>query len=157
MSGALSVVPMQPGHLDALARLEALCFSEPWSRAALQSELHNPHALFLVCERQGQPVGYCGMHWVLDEGDIANLAVDPACRRQGVGRALLRALLAFARQKGLVRITLEVRPSNQPALALYAAEGFLPVGRRKQFYRAPTEDALLLACSLAPSALGDVP
>jgi ribosomal-protein-alanine N-acetyltransferase len=145
----MQIVPMQPRHLDALARLETLCFSDPWSRASLEAELQNPQALFLVCELRGEPVGYCGLYWVLDEGSIANLAVDPACRRQGVGRALLHALFDFARRQQLLFLTLEVRPSNQAARALYASEGFLPVGRRKNYYRAPVEDALLLTCRLS--------
>ena len=93
---------------------------------------------------QTELVGYIGMQHILDEGYLANVAVDSAYRRSGVGAALLQRLLAFAQQEKLAFITLEVRQSNQPAIRFYQKYGFEVVGRRRNFYESPTEDALLM-------------
>ena len=89
-------------------------------------------------------LGYVGMMYVLDEGYISNVAVAPEARRRGVGRALITELLRRADEKALAFVTLEVRPSNEAAIALYSAFGFEPVGRRKNYYDKPSEDALLM-------------
>ena len=89
-------------------------------------------------------LGYVGMMFVLDEGYIANVAVAPPARRRGVGRALIASLLARADQMQLAFVTLEVRPSNHAAIALYEGFGFEVVGRRKNYYDKPSEDALLM-------------
>ena len=104
--------------------------------------------IFLVAERDGAAVGYVGCQTVLDEGYITNVAVSPDCRRQGVARALLDELKARAVQAGLSFVTLEVRASNAPAIALYEGAGFVRVGVRKNFYTAPTEDAVLMTLFL---------
>ena len=85
---------------------------------------------------------------MLDEGYITNVAVSPDFRRQGIARALIEALLAKARENGLAFVTLEVRESNAPAIALYTGAGFEPVGKRKNFYSNPTENAVLMTISL---------
>lgn len=140
----MTIVPMETRHLPALAKLEKVCFSTPWSENALKETLDSPGALFLVAEENAQVCGYIGCQCVLDEGYITNVAVSPAYRRKGVGRALVAALCTCAAQKGLAFVTLEVRASNAPALALYEQAGFQPAGRRREYYRAPREDALLL-------------
>lgn len=137
---------MQARHIAALARIEQQCFSAPWSEQALSAELGK--GLFLVAERDGQPVGYVGCQTVLDEGYITNVAVQPQARRQGVARALLAALEREGRRKGLAFVTLEVRVSNEAAIALYRGAGYEPAGRRKGFYQNPKEDALLMTCYL---------
>lgn len=137
----IRVTPMTAAHIDGLARLERLCFADPWSAAALTEELSNPCAAFLVAERDGQPVGYVGCHHIAGEGYITNVAVDPACRRQGVARTLLRT--ALERWSDLSRITLEVRVSNTAAIALYEGLGFVRDGIRPRFYAHPTEDAAI--------------
>ncbi len=144
----LKVVPMEERHLDALAALERECFSEPWTRAGLAAELDNPIAVFRVAELDGKPAGYAGMHCVLDECYVANVAVFAQYRRQGVARALMERLAAFAEQYGESFLTLEVRPSNAAAVALYTGLGFRQAGRRKDFYRLPKEDALILTLTL---------
>lgn len=138
----MTVVPMQERHLAALAEIEKACFHAPWSADMLREELGK--GLFLVAERDGAAVGYVGCQTVLDEGYITNVAVSPGCRRQGVGRALIGALVSCAKAQGLAFVTLEVRASNMPALALYENAGFQKVGVRKNFYTAPAEDALLM-------------
>ena len=104
--------------------------------------------IFLAAERDGAAVGYVGCQTVLDEGYITNVAVSPDCRRQGVARALLDELKARAVQAGLSFVTLEVRASNAPAIALYEGAGFVRVGVRKNFYTAPAEDAVLMTLFL---------
>lgn len=138
------LVPMDKSHLSAVAALERQCFSTPWTQAMLEEELYNPCACFIVAEGEGGSLlGYAGLHVAADEGYIDNIAVLPEYRRQGVGAALLGAFLAFG-QAHLAFLTLEVRPSNQPAIAFYQAHGFQQVGRRKNYYQDPEEDALLL-------------
>ena len=96
----------------------------------------------------GTVLGYLGLHYVLDEGYIANIAVDPLFRRQGIGSALLDDAADFARQAGLAFLTLEVRQSNLGAQALYRRHGFCPAGVRKNYYRDPVEDAILMTWKL---------
>lgn len=142
----MTVVPMVEHHLAALAEIEKACFHAPWSQAMLREELGK--GIFLVAERDGQAVGYVGCQTVLDEGYITNVAVSPDCRRQGIGRALITELVARARAQALAFVTLEVRASNASALALYEGAGFERVGVRKNFYTAPTEDAVLMTLFL---------
>ena len=142
----MTVVPMEERHLAALAEIEKACFHAPWSTDMLREELGK--GIFLVAEQDGAAVGYVGCQTVLDEGYIANVAVSPACRRQGIGRALVRALVSHARSQGLTFVTLEARASNAPAIALYEGAGFRRVGVRRNFYTAPTEDAVLMTLYL---------
>ena len=141
----IAIVPMHPDHLDSLADLESLAFSTPWSYDALAEELQNPLAVFLVAEDVDaeSAVGYLGMHYILDEGFIANLAVHPAYRRQGIARSLLREAQEYAEAHDLARLTLEVRASNVPAIALYEGMGFTRDGIRPGFYDSPKEDAAI--------------
>lgn len=141
----IAIVPMHPDHLDSLADLESLAFSTPWSYDALAEELQNPLAVFLVAEDVDaeSAVGYLGMHHILDEGFITNIAVHPAYRRQGIARALIREALDYAESHDLTRLTLEVRASNAPAIALYEGMGFTYDGIRPGFYDSPKEDAAI--------------
>ena len=141
----IAIVPMHPDHLDSLADLESLAFSTPWSYDARAEELQNPLAVFLVAEDVDaeSAVGYLGMHHILDEGFIANLAVHPAYRRQGIARSLLREAQEYAEAHDLARLTLEVRASNVPAIALYEGMGFTRDGIRPGFYDSPKEDAAI--------------
>ncbi len=141
----IRIIPMERRHVPHLARLEKLCFAEPWSEKALEEELDNPQAVFLAAESlHGEVLGYAGMHDILGEGYIDNIAVFPQARGSGIGSALVKALCSYGADKGLAFITLEVRPSNVPALALYQKFGFQEKGRRRNFYRRPAEDALIL-------------
>ena len=142
----MTVVPMEERHLAALAEIEKACFHAPWSTDMLREELGK--GIFLVAEQDGAAVGYVGCQTVLDEGYITNVAVSPACRRQGIGRALVRALVSHARSQGLTFVTLEARASNAPAIALYEGAGFRRVGVRRNFYTAPIEDAVLMTLYL---------
>ncbi len=136
---------MEPSHLSEAAELEKLCFSAPWSAGMLLGELKNPlsHYIAAVAD-DGALIGYAGMQAVLDEGYIANIAVSPDHRRKGVAGALIGELISHSLNQGLSFLTLEVRESNYPAISLYKKFGFEKVGRRKNYYRLPTEDAILM-------------
>lgn len=142
----LQIIPVEERHLPALAEIERACFAAPWSEQALRDELGK--GIFLLAEQDGDAAGYIGCQTVLDEGYVTNVAVASAFRRQGIGRALVDALLARARELRLSFVTLEARVGNAPAIALYESAGFCTVGTRKGFYRHPTEDALLMTCYL---------
>ena len=132
------IVPMDRSHLESIAALERQCFSAPWSIPMLEEELFNPQASFLVAEGEnGQVLGYAGLQVVLDEGYIANIAVDPKWRRQGLAGELLEVYCRFAQ-------ALEVRASNEAAIALYVKHGFVQAGVRKNYYQDPKEDALIM-------------
>lgn len=110
----------------------------------LEEELFNPQASFLVAEGEnGQVLGYAGLQVVLDEGYIANIAVAPQWRRQGLAGELLEVYCRFA-QAHLAFLTLEVRASNEAAIALYVKHGFAQAGFRKNYYQDPKEDALIM-------------
>ena len=139
------IVPMTADHLDEVAELERICFSVPWSRNMLAEELDNMLSAFLVAlDDSGRVVGYAGVQVVLDEGYITNVAVRPECRRQGIAGKLLQVFLDFAKGNRLAFLTLEVRASNYDAIALYGSRGFRSVGRRKNYYEHPKEDAIIM-------------
>ena len=139
------IVPMTVDHLDEVAELERLCFSVPWSRNMLAEELDNALSAMLVAlDDQGRVAGYAGLQVILDEGYITNVAVRPDCRRQGVAGQILQVFLDFAQAQGLAFLTLEVRASNQAAILLYGSRGFRGMGRRKNYYEHPREDAIIM-------------
>ena len=139
------IVPMNADHLDEVAELERICFSTPWSRNMLAEELDNALSAFLVAlDDDGRVVGYAGLQVVLDEGYITNVAVRPECRRNGIAAKLLQVFLDFAQANGLSFLTLEVRASNYGAIALYGSRGFRSVGRRRNYYEHPREDAVIM-------------
>ena len=148
MNKDIAIVPAEKPMLHAMAAIEQACFSHPWSLAALEGELERSDACILCALCGGEVVAYGSMRMVLGEGSIGNLACLDAFRGRGIGGRLLDALIACARQAGLERILLEVRPSNAPALALYRSRGFVTLGRRKGFYRDPPEDAFMLELAL---------
>ena len=139
------IVPMNADHLDEVAELERICFSTPWSRNMLAEELDNACSAFLVAEDDaGRVVGYAGLQVILDEGYITNVAVRPECRRNGIAGKLLQVFLDFGQANHLAFLTLEVRASNYDAIALYGSRGFRSVGRRKNYYEHPREDAIIM-------------
>ena len=139
-----NIVPMDRSHIPQIAALERECFSTPWTENMLEDALFDSQASFIVAEAEdGSILGYAGLHVIVDEGYIDNIAVREEYRRQGVGEALLGAFIRFGTEK-LAFLTLEVRPSNEPAIRFYMKHGFAQVGRRKNFYSAPKEDALLM-------------
>ena len=141
--------PPQPAHIDQMAQIEIECFSVPWSREALEEELENPYAHYVVCcDPHGNVMGYIGSRIVLDSADITNVAVRPQYRRQGIGYELVNRMLEEMILRGVSSVLLEVRESNLPAQNCYAQAGFTVVGRRKNYYELPKEDALLMGREL---------
>lgn len=139
------ILPMSADRLFQVAALERLCFpADPWSPETFMAALENPSTAILLAQGgDGAVLGYAVLSAVLDEGNLDNIAVAPGCRRRGVADALLSALTGFGREN-LSALMLEVRASNAPAIALYEKHGFVPVGRRKNYYDAPREDAILM-------------
>ena len=137
--------PLLPAHIDQMEQIEIECFSVPWSREALEEELENPYAHYVVCtDGAGNVLGYIGSRIVLDSADSTNVAVRPQYRRRGIARQLVGRMLAQMAEKGVTGVLLEVRESNLPAQNCYAQAGFTVVGRRKNYYELPKEDALLM-------------
>ena len=141
----IMITPMHADHLDDLADLESMAFSKPWSYDALAEELQNPLAVFYVAEdvEAESAIGYVGMHHILDEGFITNVVVHPAYRRQGIAASLLEEIREYGENHDLSRITLEVRASNNAAIALYKKFGFEKDGVRPGFYDSPKEDGYI--------------
>lgn len=132
-------------QLEQIEKIEQQCFSFPWTLDQLRSQLSDDRHVFLAAVAEnGAVLGYVGMMFVLDEGYISNVAVAPAYRRQGVADALISALMTRAEELALAFVTLEVRAGNETAKSLYAKHGFVPVGRRKNYYDLPKEDAILM-------------
>ena len=144
MRSDLTIASMQPDHVPQIAELEKLCFSDPWPEQSIASELENPLSLWLVVLDGSRVVAYVGSQSVLGEADVMNVAVDPAYRRQGIAMNLFSALQAALKEQKVYSLTLEVRASNEPAIALYGLLGFAQVGRRPNYYHNPKEDALIL-------------
>ena len=139
---------MTPQDLPEVARLERESFSEPWSEKALADSLALDYYIFLTAKEDGKLAGYLGMYMAGEEGNITNIAVVEKVRRRGAARMLLEQLFSVAQGYGLRDITLEVRESNEPALLLYEGMGFQRVGVRKNFYRDPRENAVLMTRTL---------
>jgi ribosomal-protein-alanine N-acetyltransferase len=145
--------------LDAVVALEAASFTNPWSREMLARELSPPTAARVyVLRLPGTPVAAFCSCWVIgDELHVNTIAVDPARRRQGLGLALMKAVLAEVADQGVTRATLEVRRSNVAAQRLYERLGFEVAGHRKKYYSHPEEDALILWRRSAQSQTGQGP
>ncbi len=144
MQSDFTIRPMTEADLPSVLAIEGRCFPDPWSEGIFRSALRDALCLWLVAEQGGRIAGYAGMQAVLDEGYIDNVAVDPDCRRKGAASALLAAIIREAEQRRLRFLSLEVRAGNQGAIALYAAFGFVTLGRRKGYYLKPPEDALIM-------------
>ena len=138
------ILPMNESHVSAVAELEKLCFSAPWSERSIATELRSEWSLWLVEERDGVVVAYVGSQSSPPEADVMNVAVSPDFRRQGIGESLMVALGEALAQKGIETLTLEVRASNEGAISLYTRLGYEQVGRRPNYYTDPREDALIM-------------
>ncbi|SCI63209.1 ribosomal-protein-alanine N-acetyltransferase [uncultured Flavonifractor sp.] len=138
------LLPMDRSTVPDVAAIERECFSQPWSEDMLAEELYNDNASFIVAVADdGTVLGYAGLTVVLDEGYINNVAVRSQYRRMGVADALLGTFINFA-EDHLAFLTLEVRASNDKAISLYTKNGFVQEGRRKDYYKDPKEDAIIM-------------
>lgn len=140
----MMIAKMTADHVSQIAELEKICFSDPWSENSIAHEIENELSLWLVALDGDRVAGYVGSQSVMGESDMMNIAVHPDYRRQGIAEALVLALVSRLKSEGNYQLTLEVRASNTPAQRLYEKLGFTEVGRRRNYYRAPREDALIL-------------
>lgn len=132
-------------HIEEVMNIEKLCFPNPWSEKALIQEIeYNQLARYRIITHGDEVIAFGGMWLIMDEAHITNIAVHPDYRGQGIGDLLLRALIEVAEREGIFQLTLEVRPSNYPAIQLYYKYGFEVVGRRKGYYEDDGEDALVM-------------
>ena len=141
----MEIVRMNADHVEAVAAIEKECFGEDaWSVRSVSSELENKLALWLVAVEDGAVAGYVGSQTVCNETDMMNVAVTADFRRRGIGKELVLALVEELKAMDSHSLTLEVRASNAPAIGLYEKLGFQQTGLRKNYYRNPREDALIL-------------
>lgn len=124
-----------------IAVIEKHCFKTPWTDEQIRS---SDNTVFFLAKEENKPIGYAGMYTVLDEGYVTNIGVMPLHRRKGIGKKLLEALIEFSNDSNLAFLSLEVRPSNLPAIKLYESFGFVSEGLRKNFYSNPREDGLIM-------------
>ena len=140
----MEYILMNESHVEQIAQLEKICFSDPWSINSIASELGNPLSVWVVAVENGIVAGYVGSQSVLGWADMMNLAVAPEFRRRGVAEHLVNKLIDHLHKSEVSCLTLEVRVSNAPAISLYEKLGFVNVGRRPNYYHNPKEDALIL-------------
>ncbi len=142
------VCPLAEAHIPAAAALSRLCFHADADESSLTAVFRNPDNHYYAALDGDALVGFGGYCAAADQADILDVAVDPAFRRRGIARALMETVLDEAGKAGVETVFLEVRASNAPAIALYTSLGFTPCGKRKNYYTAPREDALLMLCPL---------
>lgn len=140
----ITYVKMEERHIDGIAQLEQICFSDPWSANSIRYELTNPLSYWLVAECDGKVVGYIGSQTVIDSTDMMNIAVAPDYRRMGIAQQMIALLIDELKNREVTSLMLEVRVSNDSAIALYQKLGFEQVGRRPGYYHNPKEDAYVL-------------
>lgn len=140
----VAIRPAREEDVAAIHLIERASFGDPWSAASFRAMLTQPQVLASVAVREGAVVGYCIAWHLADEAEVANLAVTAEARRAGIGAALLDDLLRTLHDRGGATVYLEVRASNAAAQALYASRGFAVAGRRRGYYRSPTEDAIVM-------------
>ena len=142
--GEVIIRGMVYDDVDQVMNIEKVCFSLPWSKDAIASELFNELAYYQCAEKSGKIVGYMGMWKIINECHITNIAVLPEFRNKGIGAMLIEKTIEICKSSEISMMTLEVRVSNEPAIKLYKKFGFIPVGKRLNYYVKPVEDALIM-------------
>lgn len=145
---SVEIISADHCHVNGIEAIEQECFSDPWSREAIISQLPDRNHEFLVAVDGDRVVGYVGLMYVIDEGYISNVAVTAEYRRRSIGDWLIDELVRRSSALELAFLTLEVRQSNEPAKSLYRKHGFTEVGIRKNYYTKPKEDAVLMTLYL---------
>ena len=135
---------MAAADVEAVAEMEAAAFSTPWRADTFRTLLERPGAEMHVIEDGGEVVGYAVLWCILDQGELANIAIREDARGRGLGGVLLDRVLDVARERGVRSLFLEVRVSNEAAASLYDSRGFREIGRRRDYYDRPREDARVL-------------
>ncbi len=130
---------------EALCKIEAACFSQPWTEIAFKDFFNSEFSVCFKAECSGTVCGYVGFYIsACDDCDITNIAVLPQCRKNGIANKLMNTVISYCKSNKINKVMLEVRRSNAPAIALYEKLGFAQVGIRKNYYKKPVEDALLM-------------
>lgn len=153
--GDYTIRPSAMRDVDMMSAIERVCFTVPWSRDSIERAIKSKTSYCVSVLYDNVVVGYGFSRTVVDEGEILNLVVSPKHRRHGLGRLILDEMLKVAVSRGAKTAYLEVRESNKAAASLYEAEGFTVVGRRKNYYKFPTEDAVLMAKDLVGGEKND--
>lgn len=141
----LIVRNMTESDIEAIVSMEKAVFSDAWTAKGIRDTYNQSHAFVMTAEVENKLAGYCIVYFVLDEGEIARIAVDNCFRRQGVGRKLLEQVENTCKEKGIIRLMLDVRESNESARAFYKSLGFKEDGVRRNFYEMPKENAVLMS------------
>ena len=131
-----------------IAELEAKTFSDAWTETGVRETLGQKQAFITVAEDGGELIGYCIIYYVMDEAEIARIAICEDVRRTGIGNDLFQYTCEYCTEIGVERLLLDVRESNEGAIAFYKNYGFQIDGIRKDFYEMPKEDAVLMSMSL---------
>ncbi len=139
---------LNEADIDRVAELEEQIFSDAWTRNSVYETFCQEQAFITVAEEDGEIAGYCILYYVLDEGEIARIAVDERWRRRGVGRGLLDYTCSCCREKNVTRLLLDVREGNESARGFYKNYGFFEDGIRKNFYDMPKEHAVLMSMDI---------
>ncbi|MQA88670.1 MAG: ribosomal-protein-alanine N-acetyltransferase [Gemmatimonas sp.] len=142
--GDVYLRPLAPADLPAVMAIERASFSTPWRESTFRGLMLRRDSNLVAATREDRPVGYAVCWTVGDQAELGNVAVAPTERGRGTGRRLVDAILAIVRQRGARECFLEVRESNGQARALYEQCDFRLVGRRRNYYSQPTEDAFVM-------------
>ena len=149
----VTVRPAVAADLTTIADIERQSFSNPWQPDTFRSLLNQERCRVVVAEDPAAGVvGYAVLWWVLDQAELANLAVDKGHQKRGIGSTLLDEVVTYAESQGVRSVFLEVRVSNEPAYRLYSLRGFVQISVRKGYYQNPREDARILVKHLSPSS-----
>lgn len=141
----ITIAPMRRRHLTRVMETEAKVYSQPWNRSLFESELGRPESRCYLIARSGAVVvGHCGVLFMVGEGHVTTIAVDPVFQRRHIATRLMVAQMRAAIARGATAMTLEVRVSNQPAQELYRRFGFAPAGIRPRYYPDNGEDAIIM-------------
>lgn len=141
----LTIRRMKESDIPEVARLEKEIFPDPWSEGAISETFEQEQTLLLVAYEDRKLIGYLILYFVLEEGEIARIAVIPECRRQGVGARMLLELEDLCEDNGITKLLLDVRESNETAISFYTSYGFVQDGVRRDFYSDPQEDGILMS------------
>ena len=144
----ITITGMEISHTTEVAAIEAHTFSEPWSVKAFEDAVNSNDYIYIVALDKDKVIGYAGCVVSMGEADITNIAVHNEYRRMGIGNELLCQLVKQMKIQGIGKVFLEVRESNNSARMLYSSNGFVEIGMRKNFYRKPDENAILMELTI---------
>lgn len=139
---------MEQSDLHQIVLIEQNSFSQPWSLKSFKDSIGREDTIFLAAEYKTTIAGYGGFYYNENEADITNIAVDELFRGKKIGWQIISLLKQKAKDLGVTTMFLEVRESNTPARMLYLKAGFCEIGIRKNFYKKPAEDAVIMSCDL---------